>query len=267
MPKRGKCALCHQSRPLLLSHLIGRAIYRMSREKGFNPVVMTPRLATHTQHQVKEYMFCEKCEDLFNKGGESYVSTLVYNGQSFPLLDRIKLAPFAGRVVSNGLERFSGEKLGINTDKLAYYAVSLVWRAAVYKWRTLEDQTTTVELDEKRKEQFRQYLLGNTGLPDDVGVVVTVCTDAESQGWVFLPTREIGSHFITYAITKYAVLVRGIMFHVMLDVPGRLPMKDMCSVRSEEKLIWVRSCVEETKESFKRLRANARVAENLKNRS
>src|SRR5215510_172459 len=120
MPKRGKCALCHQPRLLQLSHLIGRAMYRMSREKGLNPVVMTPRLATHSQHQVKEYMFCGECEDRFNKGGESYVSTLVYNGKSFPLLDKIRLSPFAGKMVNReGLEMFSGLKLGIDTDKVA----------------------------------------------------------------------------------------------------------------------------------------------------
>src|SRR5258708_6784960 len=159
MPKQGKCALCQKPSLLQHSHLIGRAMYKMSREDGFDPVVMTPQVATHTQKQVKEYMFCVKCEDLFNKGGEKYMTGLVFNGESFPLLERMKLAPFAGiRVSKAGLEKCSGLKLGIDTEKMAYYAISLVWQATAEKWRTLEGQTTKVEMDEKRKEEVRRYL-------------------------------------------------------------------------------------------------------------
>lgn len=267
MPKVGKCGLCQESKPLQLSHLIGRAMYKMSREKGYDPVVMTPKVATHTQRQVKEFMFCRDCEDLFNKGGESYVTRLVYDGESFPLLDRIKLSPFAGRVNGGGLEEFSGRKLGIDTDKLGYYAISLVWRAAMEKWRTLERQTTTVEMNEKQREQLRQYLLGRADLPRDAGVVVTVCTDRESQGWVSAPTLSKGSDFTTHGLTQYGLLVRGILFHVMVDVPGRFPLENICCMRSPKKVIWVRNCREEAKESFKALNAQARVAENLKKRA
>ena len=268
MPKRGKCGLCHQPSLLQESHLIGRAMYKMSREKGFEPVVMTPQFATHTQKQVKEYMFCSRCEDLFNKGGERYVTGLVFDGESFPLLDRIKLAPFAGIRMSKGdLEVFSGRKLGIETEKLAYYAVSLVWRSAVHKWRTLGGQTTTVEMEEEHKERLRQYLLGHGGLPREMGVSVTVCTDRESQGWVFTPTLSKGSDFTTHGMTKYGVLVRGLLFHVMVKVPGRFPLDTVCCVKSSEKVLWVRNCREETKRSFDVLNAKARVAENLKKRA
>ncbi|HLJ89851.1 MAG TPA: hypothetical protein VKZ53_23790 [Candidatus Angelobacter sp.] len=179
----------------------------------------------------------------------------------------MKLAPFGGKLVTpEGLGRFSGQRLGIDTDKLAYYAVSLVWRAAVYKWRTLEGQTTTVELDDKRQEELRHYLLGHTGLPSDVGVVVTVCTDRESQGWIFLPTKAVGRDYSTSGVTMYGVLVRGILFHVIVNAPGRFPLRDICCVRSEDKVLWVRDCAEETKHSFMSLKAKARVAENLKRR-
>ncbi len=262
MPKKGICKLCLRPRLLQLSHLMGRAIYKMSRQGRYAPVVMTPELATHTAKQVKEYMFCEECEDRFNKGGEKYVTSLVYNGEAFPLLDRIRLAPLAGRRVNRrGLMQYSGKKMGIDTDKLAYYAVSVVWRAAVHKWKTLGTQTTSVELSDERKEQFRRYLLGYIGLPHDVGVVVTVCTDLASQGLVFFPTRSKGSEF-----TTYAVLVRGIYFRVLVDVPGRFPLDQVCCVHSAEKVIWVDDCVEDTTHSFKTLNAMAKVAENLKRR-
>jgi hypothetical protein len=243
-----------------LSHLVGRAIYKMSIQGKFAPVVMTPELATHTSKQVKDYVFCAECEDRFNKGGEGYVTRLVFDGKSFPLLERMNLAVFAGkRVNREGLMVYSGRRMGIDTEKLAYYGVSLVWRSSVHRWRTLGGQITSVELSEEHKEQFRRYLLGQTGLPADVGVVVTVCNDLASQGLVFFPTQTKGAH-----MTNYATLVRGIYFRVLVDVPGRFPLSHVCCVRSDEKVIWRDDCWEETRHSFKTLNAMAKIAENLK---
>jgi hypothetical protein len=242
------------------SHLIGRAMYKMSRERGLAPVVMTPELATHTSKQVRDYVFCSDCEDRFNKGGEKYVTSLVYNGKSFPLLDRINLASLAGkRANQEGLMQYSGKKMGIDTGKLTYYAVSVVWRSAAQKWKTLGNQTTSIELSDSRKEQFRRYLLGRIGLPHDVGVVVTVCTDLASQGLFFVPTLTKGSAF-----TTYSVLVRGVYFRILVDLPGRFPIHHVCCVHSPERVIWVNDCFEKTKHSFKALNAMAKVAENLK---
>jgi hypothetical protein len=219
IPLVAVCKLCLKPRKLQDSHLIGRALYKMSRDARYAPVVMTPEVAMHTSQQVRDYVFCERCEGLLYKGGEEYVTGLVNDGKSFPLFGRITLAPFAGkRVNARGLMQYSGVKLGIDTDKLAYYAISLVWRAAVHKWRTLGQQNTSVALSDKHKEQMRRFLLGQIGLPHDLGIVVTVCTDLGSQGLVFAPTRSKGTDFSTYA-----VLVRGIYFRVIIDVPGRFP--------------------------------------------
>jgi hypothetical protein len=109
---------------------------------------------------------------------------------------------------------------------------------------------------------MRRLLLGQIGLPHDLGIVVTVCTDLGSQGLVFAPTRSKGTDFSTYA-----VLVRDIYFRFIIDVPGRFPLHEVCCVHSPEKVIWVDGYDTETRHSFAALNAYAKVAANLKRRA
>ena len=53
----------------------------------------------------------------------------------------------------------SGERIGIDADKVAYYALSVVWRAAVHRWKTIGQQTTSVVLGSE-EENIRKYLIG-----------------------------------------------------------------------------------------------------------
>ena len=118
---------------------------------------MTPEIVLQTSLQVSDYVFCNNCEDRFSKGGEKYVTALVYRKDRFPLLEKIKLALY--KVEATHLE-VSAEKIGIDTDKLAYYAVSVVWRAGVHVWKTIGQQTTSVVLPEADLENMRKYLPG-----------------------------------------------------------------------------------------------------------
>lgn len=254
----GVCKLCLKPSDLQDSHLIGRAIYAMSRDKLYSPVVMTPKLATHTSRQVHDFVFCKECEDRFNKGGEGYVSGMVCNGSSFPLLDRIRLALPGKRMENQGVQ-YSGKALGINTDKLAYYAVSIVWRAAVHRWNTLDRQKTSVEMTDERLKQLRLFLMGHIGFPADIGVLVVVCVDMESQGFSFTPTKMHDEK-----LTSYAMLINGIYFQVMMDIAPRFPFHEVCCIHSPGNVIFVGNRAEETSHWFGLLKSEARVARNLK---
>ena len=137
------CRLCQQIKPLQRSHLIGRALYKILHElddEGDDPIVMTREIVTHTSRQVRDYLLCHNCEDRLNKNGEAYVGTLVCRKNDFPLLNRLNLA-FPHRVEKTHVE-FSGARVGIDTDKLAYFALSVLWRSGAHKWSTLGRQTT-----------------------------------------------------------------------------------------------------------------------------
>jgi uncharacterized protein YlaI len=232
----------------------------MCKDALYEPVVMTPKLATHTSKQVHDYVFCDECEDRFNKGGESYVSGLVCNDNSFPLLDRIRLALPGKRMGNEGVQ-YSGRALGINTDKLAYYAMSIAWRAAAYQWNTLDRQKTGVQMTDERLRQMRLFLMGHIGFPHDIGVLVVACVDLESQGFSFTPVRMQDEK-----LTSYAMLVRGIYFQVMMDMAPRFPFHDVCCVHSPGNVIFVGNRAQETRHWFNLLKSEARIAKNLKNK-
>jgi hypothetical protein len=82
--------------------------------------------------------------------------------------------------------RFVGKQAGLDMDKLEYFAVSMVWRAAVHCWAMIDRQFTG-GLVVLNIEALRQYLPGLTPLPDDTYFFVLICTDHLSQVQVLGP--------------------------------------------------------------------------------
>src|SRR5688572_5284560 len=70
----GTCKLClREGVELLDSHLLPKAGYRLLREgPGVAPVVLREVMIMKDE-QVRDYVFCASCEDLFNKNGETWV--------------------------------------------------------------------------------------------------------------------------------------------------------------------------------------------------
>jgi hypothetical protein len=261
MPVVGICKLCLLENELQDSHLVGRAIYRLIREEeGEDPIVMTPKIVLQTSQQVSDYLFCKHCEDRFSNGGEKYVTGLVWRKDKFPLLDKIKLALY--KVELRHLE-VSGENIGIDTNKLAYYAVSVVWRAAVHVWKTIGQQATSVILPAADLEKMRKYLLGEGPLPDNVGVVVTVCTDQASQMQVLFPTMLADP--TTYQ--DYWFLVRGLRFNVMVGLAeAKVDFTKVCCVRSAGRKIFAANMEKMTLEAVRHFHTTAKVAQNVRRR-
>lgn len=109
----------------------------------------------------------------------------MWRRHKYPLLDRTKLSLYK---VDGKYAIVPSKRIGIDTDKLSYHAVSFVWRAAVHVWKTIVLQTTSVTLSPGDIENIRKYLLGEGPFPENVGVVVTVCTDLASQVHCLFPT-------------------------------------------------------------------------------
>jgi hypothetical protein len=63
----------------------------------------------------------------------------------------------------------------------------VLWRSSLSRWTIGSAETTTVDLG-LHQETLRKYLHGEAPFPDGV-VIVTLCTDFESQGFFFLPLR------------------------------------------------------------------------------
>jgi hypothetical protein len=192
--------------------------------------MMTGGRAVPTAMQVKAYLLCVECEERFNKYGETWAAGQVYDGRYFPLLQRLTLAlPF---LETPRLRGVSGVAAGIDTGKLAYFGLSILWRAAAHKWKMLDGRTTSVNLG-SYEDPIRKFLLGETALPSDVIVVATACTDWLSQGSFYTPCAVRGSPY-----TAYAFLARGISFTVLVGSDLPASMRELCCVASTRKPVF-----------------------------
>lgn len=257
MPQ-GKCKLCLNRRDLQDSHLLPAALYKMTldpRDKNPHPVLVTQNVALRTSKQLKDYVLCSECEQRFNENGERWMMSQVDNGKDFPLLDRLNVAlPFRS---TSGLSAFSGTAAGIDTDKLAYFVLGVLWRASVHKWKILR-QTTSIKLG-PYEEPVRRYLLGETRFPSNTFVVAIACTDFASRCSFYVPGRvRVTSHAV------YFLLTRGVYFRVHMG--GNVPreIRELCCVTSAEKFVFTRNCENKTVDAFGHLLSTAKPAPGLR---
>jgi len=127
----GICKLCLKEKELQDSHLLGRAVYKVIREEGEDPVVMTPDLIVSTSRQVRAHLLCSDCEQRFSKNGEQYFSSVMARKDKFVLLDLLQAVEPIEKQTDHVV--YSGLGARIDTNKLAYYALSVLWRSGVHQ--------------------------------------------------------------------------------------------------------------------------------------
>ena len=254
----GVCKLCLQTKDLRDSHLIPRAMYRYVRtpsQKNPNPVVVGRRVTATTSKQVSDYVLCSDCEQLFNRNGENWMLRQVWDGKRFPLRERMSLAhqdyTFRDALV------FSGSAIGIDIEKLAYFGLSVIWRAAVHRWNTpFGGLTQHIKLG-TAEDPIRRFLLGQSAFPSAVTVMATVCTDAGSAGSFYMPCRVSGTPG-----TGFGMLTLGVHFLVYLE-PLPPVIREFCCVKSTRHLIFLRNCESKTLEAFSQLMATSKPVSSL----
>jgi hypothetical protein len=257
----GVCILCLKTKPLSRSHLIPAAMYKYildPSKKNDGPVAIERKITASTSRQVRDYLLCAECEDLFNKKGEHWVLGQVWNGKTFPLRDRLKLALHMYEIPI--VTVFSGSSLGIDTDRLAYFALSVIWRAGAHTWSlAFGGRTRRLNLGGS-EDSIRKYLLGETDFPNDVAVIVHVCTDYPSTGSFYTPSESRAE--TNPALKRFGFQALGLNFMVFV---GTIPptVRQFCCVRSSPKVIFQRDCSEKTEQTFAQVMATSREARGL----
>jgi len=61
----------------------------------------------------------------------------------------------------------------IDVGKLAYFAISVFWRASIHRWNLQDHSLGDIDLG-KYNEVFRQFLLGTTKFPDDAAILIDI---------------------------------------------------------------------------------------------
>lgn len=170
------CALCKATVDKLeLSHIMPAWLYKQAREnsgalKNPNPIHVSVEGATPVFKQMKERLLCKSCEDIFNRGGESYVSRIAYKETGeCPLLDLLDKRPTRAPMTEVGIG-------SADVSKLTHFGAGILWRASV------TTQIPGCRLPPRPRERLRRYILGETEFPQEFALVLTVLDQPRSTG-------------------------------------------------------------------------------------
>ena len=252
----GTCPLCLLEKEKQDSHLIPASMYRIIFESQTSPpVVINAKKIFTSSRQVTAHELCWDCEQLFSRRGEDYMAGQVFQGDHFPLLNRLKYALPDWEFASHSA--YSGVACGVDTDAILYFGASVLWRASLRQWTIGNGLTTTLDLGTHR-ETLRQYLHEESGFP--VGaVIVTVCTDFASQGCFFTPTRIREG-----VIEGISVNLLGVYYRFFFEPGVPEDFYRFSIVHNERRRIIVANHEKESMHSWGHLKQTAKESEGLK---
>jgi hypothetical protein len=114
-------------------------MYKYSRAKQLktpHPVMVAGNTARQGTDQVRDYVFCQECENRFRMNGETWVLANIPHdyGESFPLHTLLN-AVTPSIVESNRVLIPGRTTSGFDIDKLIYFGASMFWKGASYHAR------------------------------------------------------------------------------------------------------------------------------------
>ena len=191
-----RCGLCLQDRVLRKSHLMPKSLYKVLRnafpESGKDLVFssMEERSSVYTDNQVVTPFLCDACEGILSRKGEQTVCRECHRGHGkFILRDEVKKA---SAILTEGGERWINpikETTDLNSDVYLYFGASVIWRASAGKWPDSIGKTRG-SLGGKYQEELRRFLLGETGSPSKIYLVVYVDGDEDTIPIMAFPTHK-----------------------------------------------------------------------------
>ncbi len=246
----GICALCGNSGKLHESHFLPRGLYRLLREsnnRNSNPVLMSRRVTTQKSFQMTQPLLCSACERRFSENGENYVIPLLKQRTKFPLLDRLNLALPVYATRQNAA--FTCPAVGLDGEKIAYFGLSILWRAAERSWRTFDGELISVNLDARYQESIRRYLLGEAPFPPEVAVSATVATDFVSQNTCLVPNRITDNTMLVV----YGLVIKGLSLRFVFGDNHAPAMRAISCGGPGPNMIFMRDCSENSWPAVERI--------------
>jgi hypothetical protein len=233
----GTCRLCLTPNVKLQdSHLIPSWAYkRMRGESGPglnpNPVKVTGGKAFQTSKQLTEYLLCASCESRFGQREDTVSRLCRQTDGTTPLLSHVRRNP------EQALKRVEIGELNaaVDTEGVAFFAVSLVWRADVMKEGHLG---SGVNLGERYRDEIRRYLSGQSSFPSHARVLLNILKlqgpiTALSTAVTMPKSRRVGARH------HHVFLIHGFEFTVL--VGGSLPRNshELCLIHSSTKRVFL----------------------------
>jgi hypothetical protein len=214
----GKCKLCLKQKQLQESHLMPSALYAPGK-KGIQFATRS-QSGQNPQH-MKAHLLCSDCEQRFNRLGESEVLRWLAPKarKQFPLHDRLRVALPCGEIppqsVYNstdvGYSVYNGNDVGLDTEKFAYFTLSVAWRRSIHEWINFDGTPLPPMNLGAFGEDMRKFLLGETGFPPDTAIMIIVCSDAHSREFWTSPSGDVVCNCLGIEF-----LARGVYFRALM---------------------------------------------------
>jgi hypothetical protein len=184
----GLCPLCLKTKEIADSHFIPKAVYPYCRGPEGNTIVINPEFLGFSDRQIHTPLLCFDCEDILNKGGETWLMPLLaeYDGK-FPLHEMVTQLPpeiSAGDADCYATVRNSA----IECEKLTHFAMGIFWKATVHSWRRATAEPV-IELGAYR-EPVRAFLLGESAFPSHMALTLGILPAPTKLASYELPARE-----------------------------------------------------------------------------
>jgi hypothetical protein len=240
----GKCKLClRDGVDLQQSHFLPAGIYRILRDDGVenpNPWVITQTTEFQTSAQMKARLLCPDCEQRLSKNGEQWVlSHCLQRDGTFPFATVLaSRTPVASD--SNSKVYHACDIPEINISAVAYFAMSIFWRGAIYPWN--QDGGIPVKLG-PFEESFRRYLIGDEDFPSHCSLFFTV---REGKAFDRLTYAPIGERKDGVHVYKFPMPGFGFSIAVSKNLPA--VFRRTCFVRGNGNPVTVTSLIEQSLE-------------------
>jgi hypothetical protein len=211
-PEIGQCKLCLKQKQLQESHLMPSALYAPGK-KGIQ--YATGSQSGQKPEHMKAHLLCSDCEQRFNRLGESEVLRWLAPKarKQFPLHDRLRVALPSGKIRQYSI--YKGADVGVDTDKFAYFTLSIGWRRSIHEWLNLDGTPLSPWNLGAFGEQLRTFLVGEAEFPPDTAVMVLVCSDDHSRQFWTAPTGDVVCNCLGFEFLARGVYFRALMgYHI-----------------------------------------------------
>ncbi len=170
----GKCRLCLEQGELQHSHFLPKVLYRLIGSSTDPTHPDTVQLTLHSRRksseQARRHILCTCCEQRFNYNGEGWVLWNCYRGRG-RFRFRSELQKRATLDSTFEFEAYPAHEDEVAL--LAYFCLSVVWRASLCDWPCRGEMYRQIDLG-PYQEEIRKYLKGESGAPQGVGVMVVL---------------------------------------------------------------------------------------------
>ncbi len=215
----GTCKLCtRENQELRESHHMPAGLYRrlLSFEKNPHPILITKDGSRSSSDQVTDNVLCDECERRFDTLGENYTLRNAAGERRFRLLEELEaITPTRTNKEWRGYN--AADTPQIKRDELAYFGLSVFWRAAIHSWPVANGsgRTNKLSLGEENTESLRRFLRGEAPRPSAMALFFIVLTDKLSQTSFYTPHLGSKKDFRW----TYGFSACGLMFQLTVGKP------------------------------------------------